>query len=120
MEIYQGEPIGFKFNIKGDGEQGYLPSLEGRHFEALIASETNKKIKTWTTEDGSISFGVETVDDELRGFAAFSVSGIETADYKPGKYILELAEVLGSGDGRAIGKLTSVIIVKMAVIAKGV
>lgn len=120
MEIYQGEPIGFKFNIKGDGDEGYLPSLEGRHFEALIASENNKKIKAWTTDDGSISTGVETIDEEPRGFAAFSVSGIETADYKPGKYVLELAEVLESGDGRAIGILRNSINIKPAVIRKGI
>lgn len=120
MDIYQGEPIGFKFNIKQDGGQGYLPSLEGMHLEALIASENNKAIKTWTTDDGSINIGIETVEGIPKGFASFSVSGLETADYKVGKYTLEIAYVLESEDGRAIGKLTSSITIKPAVIRKGV
>lgn len=120
MEIYQGEPIGFKLNIKKNEEEGYYPSLEGIHLEALIASENNKAIKSWTTEDGSISIGVETVSGQPRGFASFSVSGLETADYKVGKYTIEIAYVLETKDGRAIGKVTNSITVKPAVIRKGV
>lgn len=117
MKIYQGEPIGFKFNIKDD-DGSYLPSLAGMRFEALLAFMETKIVKTWNTENGTISIGVETIDGVQRGYASFSVSGTETAEYKVGNYLVELAKVLE--DGRAIGKVCCAIRVEPALIKKGV
>lgn len=120
MKIYQGEPIGFKFNAKND-DRTYVPSFEGMRIEALLASEEQKVVKTWSTDDGSISIGVETAGTVEKAYAAFSVSGAETAEYKPGLYTLEIAYALSGDDGgRAIGKVVREICIEPALIRKGI
>ena len=116
MKIYQGEPIGFKLNIKDD-EGGYLPSLEGMSFEALITNGTQKGTRTFSTGDGSIELGVETEGGVERGYASFGLSGEQTAELMPGNYTFEIAKVLEGG--RAIGIEHGMVGVLEAKIRKG-
>lgn len=116
MEIYQGEPLGFKINIKGDDDV-YLPSLEGIRLEALVANQYKSVVAKWSTDNG-MDIGVETIDGRNAGYVVFGLRGTQTAELKKGTYTMELAKVVD--DGRAIGVLQSVVIINEALIKKGV
>lgn len=116
-EIFQGEPIGGVLNVKDDADN-YLPSLEGYNLEIMMYDSSGKVVKQFSTEDRSISIGVETVDDKQRGYASFSMSGAETSELKTGHYTIELARRIDNG--RGIGQLVGIINVKDAKIRNGV
>lgn len=117
MKIYQGEPIGFKINVKND-DGGYLPSLEGMSFEALLTNGTQKGTRSFSTEDGSIELGVETTATGEKGYASFGLTGTETAELCPGNYTFEIAKVLEGG--RAIGIEHGLVGILEAKIKKGI
>lgn len=115
--IYQGEPIGGVLNVKDD-EGHYLSSMEGYDLEMIIIDQFGTAVKRFSTDDGTIEIGVETVDDEQRGYASWAMTGAETAKLPQGRYTIELARRIDSG--RGIGQLVGVIEVKDAKIRNGV
>lgn len=117
MNIYQGEPVGFKMNAKDD-EGHYIPSFEGTEYEALLKDSGGEKICTWSTKAGSIEHGTETIKDKTAGWLSFFLDGKQTAKLATGMYSLEVAKVIDNG--RAIGVMKEIINVRNAVIRNGV
>lgn len=119
MEIYQGEPLSYLFK-ELDDEGQYVPSLEGRVFEAMMVDEYGKPVKSWSTATGTIRLGsMVKADGTVVGYAAFDVKGTKTAELYPGKYSLEMSEVLSS-DGRAIGIAQCIVHIKPSRIKRGI
>lgn len=117
MKIYQGEPLSFKLNAKDD-EGAYIPSFEGLTFEALLKNTYGKKVRAWSTEDGTIKLGTETIGEATAAYASFFMDGSATAELGVGKYTLEVAKVLSNG--RAIGVACEIVNVCEALIRDGV
>lgn len=114
MKIYQGEPLGGKINIK-DGD-AYLPSLEGVSLDAALVSSRGIIVRRWSTEDGTITVGQETIDGQTVGYAAFSASGNVTKKMDGGAYTIEVAKVLE--DGKAIGVAREAVLVLRSAIGR--
>lgn len=120
MNIYQGEPLGARINVKND-EGTYVTDLTGYVLEAMLVSGCDN-VASWSTQNGTISIGQETVTIEgvsvTRGYAAFSAAGSVTAGWQPDTYCLEVAKVLS--DGRAIGVARHLLEVLPARIRRGI
>jgi len=99
MEIYQGEPMGFKITIKNDAGQ-YLSDLSSIPFEALIKDAHSETKHTWSSAKQTITYGSYTEGGVTIGYAAFGLTGAETS-MMLGTYAIEVAKIISSG--RAIG-----------------
>lgn len=121
MQIYQGEPITFKINQKttdSSGEEHYVASFEGYVFEALMKDSAKKIIKTWSTEDETVTIGTETVGGETAAKASWLLTGAETASLREGLYSIELARIINNG--RGIGIASDAVQIKEALIREGI
>lgn len=123
MQVFQGEPIGFKINRKVTAEttsveEHYVPSFADYEFEALMKDSANHIIKTWKTADESITKGTETIDGETAAYAAWNMLGSETKDLRAGLYSIELSRIVEGG--RGIGVACDVVLIKEALIKEGV
>lgn len=118
MKVFQGEPIGFKINGR-IGEE-YVQDFSDITIEAIFYNEYTTVKKGWTTKNGSITVGTEEYSEgETRAFAAFSLTGTETAKLPSGRYDFAMS-VTRNDDGKAIGEVNGVVYLRSSVIKDGV
>lgn len=120
ITINQGEPMGFELNAKNDEEQ-YVSSFEGESYEAMLTDECKHLVRGWSTEKGTITMGQRTQGGETIAYLSWSMNGMETSKLPQGEYSLEIAKVIdGDVEGRGIGILNRIILVKNARIKNGI
>lgn len=102
IPIKQGEAMGLHTNIRPDKDSPYIPSFEGWGFKALVSNGADRRI--FSTADGTITVGVEVIDDTQRGYIEFGLTGNETKNLTPGLYDLSIARVFDSGDAIGIAE----------------